>query len=289
MSDKVKKYSLTHRARLWLGLAVLLLLSAPWAQALAGRDTVTIETVTGSGPYTLTLNSSSGITAGDYFVAKVSGGSGGVWLVATVTTSSRQITVTDSLTQGNGGSAWGAPAAGSGWYSTPPYGASLAIAPYLGVAWDARDKHNETEQSYAGTVLDASGDAAVSSSTSSYSACFTHTAAAYSFAEVGSGVRVTCNLRQATGTGVNAKLSVGGTSGTAMTIVGKCVWEIVRTNDGNLTVFGNNAGATCAYFKDSVTSLNYTTTIAIAVTIQGGDAAGGTAVDFVRVERLRGR
>lgn len=268
------------------GLALLLTLVPG---VLAGRGTVTIESVSGSGPYSVTLNSVSGITVGDVFGCILSSGAGAVYEITAINTSTRVLTVTDTIYAAKG-SAYGSPAVGAtGWYDTPPTGSEFARPPYLGRGWDAAHQYNAEIASYAGIVLDASGDAAVSSSTSSYSAIGTTTLKAKTFWTVGDSVVVTCNLRQASGSGVHAKLSVGGTSTTDMAIVGKCTWEIVRTNDGNLTVFGTNQGATCAYTKDSVSGLNYTATIDVSITIEGGSTAGGTAVDFWRVERKRGR
>lgn len=89
----------------------------------AGLVTVTAVVAAGGSPsqYTLTCTDTSGVTNGDHLTGELSDGTDAVWLVLSVD-SSIQLTVEDSLTEGNnyGGSPaeFGTPAAGTFGYAT---------------------------------------------------------------------------------------------------------------------------------------------------------------------------
>lgn len=106
------------------------------------RGTFTISAVSGSGPYTLTVSSSTGMVADDHIGARVTStsGPGGLWVITGI--AGNDVTVADTLTEENGG-AFGAPIAGSynAWFSTPTT-EDLSRPPHLGVAWDAAMRRN---------------------------------------------------------------------------------------------------------------------------------------------------
>ena len=272
----------------------LLVLASP---ALAGSGTLTIGTVSGSspGPYTLTMTSSvAGVTVGDDLGAKLSTGRGCIYEVTAVTGGSLQLTVTDTRTS-HEGAVFGPPSTGSCWYATPvPSGTTadetkLAVPPYTGVGWDAAYNLNTKLLSERVGILarGGTGSAWVSSSTSAYAAVVTVTLPADCLDTNGAAVRVTCNVRQAAGTGVNCRVSVAGTAATASTLVGKFEALCVREGSQTIRIYTTGLGATCSYSRSTVGSLTFTGTIAIALEIQGGDTAGGTGVDFYEFERLR--
>lgn len=93
--------------------------------------------------YEITVNSTTGITANDHFLAELSDGTDAVYKVLTID-SGTQITVEDSLTEGNGGSEFGDPATGSCAYATP-FDASileLTSAPEGSRGWRALVERN---------------------------------------------------------------------------------------------------------------------------------------------------
>lgn len=108
-----------------------------------GRGLLDVLTVTGGGPYTITVADTTGIQAGDHFgCRKTSGlsGPGGLWAVDTVL-SGTQFTVTDTLTDEEGG-VYGAPVASEdAWYSTPSV-EGFSRPPHQAVAWDAAMRWN---------------------------------------------------------------------------------------------------------------------------------------------------
>jgi microcystin-dependent protein len=95
-----------------IALVAALLALAP-ASAGSGSGTVYGTTSNGGSPptYTLSVNATTDLTVGDHLVAftgTASSGSSGVWLVTAKTATT--ITIQDSLTEGNGAVAFGAPA-----------------------------------------------------------------------------------------------------------------------------------------------------------------------------------
>lgn len=265
------------------------------ALALAGSGTLTIGSVSGSspGPYTVTMTGSvSGVTVGDDFGAKLSGGGGAVYRVTTVTAGSQQLTIADVRTSHNG-AVYGPPATGSAWYATPAGGAAddvkLTKPPYTAVGWgEAMDLNAHLLSSRVSVLSRAGygGSAPISSSTTNYLAVSTISMPGYTWDTDGAAVRITANLRQNTGSGVGARLNVGGTTTTAATIVGKVEWLLVREGT-NVVVYTTNVGATCAFARDSVSGLNMTAAIDVSPQIVGSSVAGSTAMDMVQVERLR--
>ena len=106
-----------------------------------GSGNFTISAVSGSGPYTLTIDSSSGMTASDHIMSQLSDDTDALWILTTITDATT-IVVTDSLTEGNGGSAFGAPVAGAGYYATPGTGAGLTKGPEGATGWRALAERN---------------------------------------------------------------------------------------------------------------------------------------------------
>lgn len=260
--------------------------------ALAGSGTLTISGVTDNEDetYDLALTSVSGIAVGDYLLAQLASGRGGIYEVSAIDTATVTVTVTDTLTDDEG-AAFGAPIAGSGSYFTPTTGAvELARPPYSARGWDAAHRLNFERLSRRVGLLAYSGEASVSSSTGSYAAARSVTIPAGYLDVVGAAVRIKANIRQATGSGVNLRCDVGGTNCTALTAVGLVEIILVRTNadsSNGMSVLSAVVGSSAQFAKDDLTGLNYTAAIEVALEVQGGDAAGGTATDFWLVERLR--
>ncbi len=125
-----------------IGIAGLVLLCLWLPYAWAARGTLTIESVVdnGDGSYTLTVTSSTGVVTSDHLGATLSTGDGAVYEVTSVP-SSISVIVSDTLTEDQG-AAFGAPVAGSGWYSTPT-AEGFSKPPYNGVGWDAPLRRNE--------------------------------------------------------------------------------------------------------------------------------------------------
>jgi len=109
---------------------------------MAVNTNITILTVTGTGPYTLTLNSVTGIAVGDHVGARITSttGPGGVWRVSALP-GSPDITVTDDLALSG---TYGAPIAGSGWVDTPTSTTDVILSqpPHQAVAWEAATNRN---------------------------------------------------------------------------------------------------------------------------------------------------
>lgn len=141
---------------LTLGLFLVVLMT----QAFAGEGTSTISAVAdnGDGSYTLTVDDTSSMTVGDHFGAKLADGSGSIYSITSLVSSTSMI-VTDSLTEGNGDSAYGAPAAGDAWYATPTTASGLSAPPYQAKGWDAPMKRN-AEVLDGADAIDETGDPA---------------------------------------------------------------------------------------------------------------------------------
>ena len=159
---------------LWATPLVLLLLlscTAP-ATAASGRGTVYQVTSNGGSPatYTLTVNSTSDITVGDHLLAYTSTSSG-VWLVTAKT--STTVTVQDSLTEGNGDVAHGAPSATGPRnvfaFSTPAAN-GLTLIPDASVAYASAALRRNAAETTAGTVAHAFVGASHTGGTSSAAA-----------------------------------------------------------------------------------------------------------------------
>ena len=268
------------RLRLVLAAAIVL---TP-VIALAGSGTLTIGSVSGSGPYTVTMTGSvSGVTVGDDFGCKISDGSGAVYRVTAVDTGTNQLTIADVRTA-HSVSAYGSPATGSAWYATPSGGGGdqtkLAVPPYGAVGWgNAMDMNSALLSARVG-VLARAGAASVSSSTSSYAAARTVHLPGGLFDTDGAALRVTGNLRLASGSGVNMRVTVQTTSSTAKTTEGVHEFFLVREDSNTVAIY---SGST----RDTVSSLDFNGTITVSLEIQGGDTAGGSKNDFWVVERLR--
>lgn len=125
-----------------LVLAAVAAFAAVWP-ALAGNGTKTVTLVTdnGNGSYTLTMASSSAVTVGDHFGARIgsTSGGGGLWEVMSKP-DGVSVIVSETLTEENGG-AFGVPIAGDAWYGTP---SSLGFSriPHLAKAYDAAVRRN---------------------------------------------------------------------------------------------------------------------------------------------------
>lgn len=111
---------------------------------LAGKGNISISGITdnGNGSYTLTVNSTSGMTVGDHLGARTgsSSGPGGLWEIMSVPTGVSVI-VSDTLTEENG-TTFGLPQTGSAWYSTPTTSRDLSRPPHNAVAYDAALRRN---------------------------------------------------------------------------------------------------------------------------------------------------
>lgn len=144
---------------LWATPLVLLLLlscAAP-ATAASGRGTVYQVTSNGGSPatYTLTVNSTSDITVGDHLLAYTSTSSG-VWLVTAKT--STTVTVQDSLTEGNGNVAHGAPSATGPrnvFAFATPAANGLTLIPDASVSYASAALRRNAAETAAGTVAHA--------------------------------------------------------------------------------------------------------------------------------------
>ena len=101
-----------------------------------GSGSFVISSVSGSGPYTLTIDSSSGMTVLDHMMSQLSDDADALWKITTITDATT-IIVTDNLTEGNGGSAYGAPVAGAGYYQTPGTGLGVTLGPEGATGWRA--------------------------------------------------------------------------------------------------------------------------------------------------------
>lgn len=123
-------------------LAVAAALVVVAGLAWAGSGTVTLSGVTnaGGGTYVLTVNSTSGMTVGDHFGARLSTGRGSVYAISSIVNATT-VRVTDTLTEDEGAS-FGVPVVGSGWYATPTTGKGLSKPPYNAVGWDAPHRRN---------------------------------------------------------------------------------------------------------------------------------------------------
>jgi uncharacterized cupin superfamily protein len=133
-----------------LGKAILAFLflvvvtTVPYALAGSGTNkTITDVVDNGDDTYTLTLSPDvTGINGGDHFGAKIGSGAGGLWNVTAVGAST--ITVSEGLNEVSGD--WGAPVAGSCWWSTPRSSDWLtrqpSEIPYQAQAWDAALRRN---------------------------------------------------------------------------------------------------------------------------------------------------
>lgn len=110
--------------------------------AMAGKGTKTITTVVDNNDtsYYVVLDSTTGITVGDHFGALVADGTGGLYTVSSIGTAVR---IVDNLTEENGGT-FGAPVAGSAWYSTPTTNLTYSKPPDTGVGWGPPMRRNST-------------------------------------------------------------------------------------------------------------------------------------------------
>lgn len=130
------------RSSIFASLAALLVLFM-FALAEAGSGTKTITSVTdnGNGSYKLVMASSSAVTVGDHFGARITNtsGPGGLWEVMSKPDGTSVI-VSETLTQENG-SAFGVPIAGDAWYATPTTMGRSRI-PHLAKAYDAALRRN---------------------------------------------------------------------------------------------------------------------------------------------------
>lgn len=125
-----------------LALAAVAAFAAVWP-ALAGNGTKTVTLVTdnGNGSYTLTMASSSAVTVGDHFGARIgsTSGGGGLWEVMSKP-DGVSVIVSETLTEENGG-AFGVPIAGDAWYGTPST-LGYSRIPHLAKAYDAAVRRN---------------------------------------------------------------------------------------------------------------------------------------------------
>lgn len=138
-------------------LAIMVLLLAilvPWL-TLASSDTVTVtnSVATTNSPegwtrWTVTVDDTTGATAGDYFCALYtsSTGPGGVWEIDSVTNSTTLV-IQDSryFPVLGAGVPYGTPIVGDGWFSTPTVATQWGgqvIPPRAGKVWDGALRHN---------------------------------------------------------------------------------------------------------------------------------------------------
>lgn len=118
--------------------------TAPNASAGSGRGTIYQVTALGGSPstYSLTVNTTSGVTVGDHVTGPITGGGSGVWIVTAKTATT--ITVADSLTEERG-SEFGSPVAGGASsvfaYSTPTAD-GLTLVPDNSLHWAAAVRRN---------------------------------------------------------------------------------------------------------------------------------------------------
>lgn len=124
-------------------IAVLFILSLVFP-AHAGNGLVTVKSVTnnGNGSYTLGINSTTGMSQGDHFGARIGSltGRGGIWEITSVVHGTA-IIVSETLTEAEGG-AFGAPIDESvAWYSTPS-AFDTTPEPYNAKPWDAAGRRN---------------------------------------------------------------------------------------------------------------------------------------------------
>lgn len=262
------------RAALVVAVVLFSWAVAGWAFAGSGTGTITAVTDNEDNTYALTCSSVSGLTVGDHLHARLSSGAGGLYVISAINTSTNVVTVADTLTEERG-SAFGAPTTGTFGYDTPTAG-GLSLVPYASTGWDAAHRRNFVLTG----ALASSGDASVSSSTSAYAAARTVTIPAYHFDRIGAEVIVHANIRQAAGSGVYARVTLGSTSSTALTAVGDATFRLVRENTGNVVIYSSLVGSSASqYQRDSVSSLNFTADLTLTLDLQGGDDAGGTGND----------
>lgn len=133
------------RQNMVLSGLVLAVLGGLMLTAEAGSGTVTISKVVdnGGGNYTVTVDSSTGMVASDHFGAKIASGAGALYDVVSTPTGTT-VVVQDILTEGNGGSPFGVPVPGPGWFATPTAALDLSRPPFQAQGWDAPLQRNAT-------------------------------------------------------------------------------------------------------------------------------------------------
>lgn len=271
-------------------LTLMLACSLP---AFGGSGTVTIASISGSspGPYTIDVNSTAGVTAGDYFGCRLASGRGAIYAVSSITDSDTLV-VTDSLTD-NEVAVFGPPSTAAGtsaWYATPTSSeAGMALPPYTGVGWDAAHRLN-FERLAGRCVLSQTSTPSASDSTSSFATITTFTIPANYFAEAGDAVRVKLNVRQDGGSGVILAFAINAGSETTSVTIDPADVELMAVRSsvaGELDLYTRVTGATCAYTKDTVTGVTFTAAISLTVRVKGNGAVGSTVVDYRLCEQLR--
>jgi len=110
-----------------------------------GQGLVTIQAVSVFDPgpppvYTLVLNSTAGITAGDHFLAQLPSGEDCLYVVDTVVDGT-DIRVEDSLVEAHV-TAFGQPELGAAAFATPGTGLGLTFAPENAPGWRAAHERN---------------------------------------------------------------------------------------------------------------------------------------------------